>query len=67
MNKKGFMMAELIVVSSIVLVVLVGMYASYNKIYSAYTTRISYHDVTMLYRLGYYRDILRSNKILNDM
>ena len=67
MNKKGFMMAELIVVSSIILVVLVGMYASYNKIYSAYTTRISYHDVTMLYRLGYYRDILKSNNILNDM
>ena len=67
MNKKGFMMAELVVVASIVLVVLVGMYTSYNKIFSAYNTRISYYDVNTLYRLGYYRDILRSNKILNDM
>ena len=37
-------MAELIVVSAIVLVVLGTFYVSYNKIYSAYQTRIDYHD-----------------------
>lgn len=62
MNKKGFMMAELVVVSAIVLVTLVAMYTSYNKIYSAYKTRLGYYDVTTLYRLGYYRDILKENK-----
>lgn len=64
MNRKGFMMAELVVVSAIVLVTLVGLYASYNKIYSVYKTRTRYYDVTTLYRLGYYRDILRTNNIL---
>lgn len=67
MNKKGFMMAELIVVSSIVLVTLVALYTSYNKIYSVYKTRLGYYDVTTLYRLGYYRDILVENNILPNV
>lgn len=66
MNKKGFMMAELIVVSSIVLVTLVGLYTSYNKIYSIYKTRITYYDVATLYRLGYYRDVLIEDKVDDD-
>lgn len=67
MNKKGFMMAELVVVSAVVLVTLVGLYVSYNKIYSTYKTRIRYYDVVTLYRLGYYRDILKVNNVLNDV
>ena len=51
-------MAELIVVSAIVLVVLGTFYVSYNKIYSAYQTRIDYHDSNALYRLAYFRDKL---------
>ena len=62
MNKKGFMMAELIVVSSIVLVALVSMYGSFIKIHSAYKTKMSYYDVATLYRLGYYRDVLKEIK-----
>ena len=58
-------MAELIVVSSIVLVSLVSMYGSFIKIHSAYKTKMSYYDVATLYRLGYYRDVLRENKV-ND-
>lgn len=58
MNNKGFMMAEVVVVSAIVLVFLAGLYASYNKIYSIYSSRVDYYDVTTLYKLGYYRDVL---------
>lgn len=64
MNRKGFMMAEVVVVSAIVMIVIVGLYQSYNKIYLAYTTRIKYYDATTLYRLGYYRDILITNNLL---
>lgn len=67
MNRKGFMMAELVVVSSIVLVTLVGLYTSYNKIYSTYKTRLTYYDATTLYRLGYYRDILKENNVLSEV
>lgn len=55
MNNKGFMMAEVVVVASIVLVAMAGLYASYNKIFSIYNQRINYYDVSTLYELGNYR------------
>lgn len=55
MNRKGFMMAEVVVVSSIVLITLVSFYVSYNKIISEYNKRIDYYDVTTLYDLAYVR------------
>jgi hypothetical protein len=52
MNNKGFMMAEVIVVASIILIAMVGLYTSYNKIFSLYNQRIDYYDVTTLYELA---------------
>lgn len=52
MNNKGFMMAEVVVVSSIIIVTLVGLYTSYNKILSLYNQRINYYDINTLYELG---------------
>ena len=63
-NKKGFMMAELVVVSAIVLTTLVSLYTSYNKIHSIYKSRVGYYDVTTLYRLGYYRDFMDEYDLL---
>lgn len=56
MNRKGFMMAELVVVSAIVLTTVATFYTSYNKIYSAYKTKLQYYDVTTLYKLASYRN-----------
>ena len=56
MNNKGFMMAEVVVVSSIILITLISFYTSYNKIISAYNQRIDYYDVTTLYKLANIRD-----------
>lgn len=67
MNRRGFMMAEVIVVSAIVLVVLTTLYVSYNKIYSIYSTRLDYYDTVTLNRLGYYRDILIENDKINEI
>ena len=36
MNNKGFMMAEVVVVSAVIIVTLVTLYVSYNKIFSLY-------------------------------
>ena len=54
MNKKGFMMAELVVVSSIIVITLTGLYISYNKIITSYRQIISYYDIGFYYKLGYY-------------
>lgn len=56
MNNKGFMMAEVVVVSAIVMVTLVAIYVSYNKIFTLYNQRIDYYDATTLYKLGEIRD-----------
>ena len=66
LNKKGFMMAELVIVSAIILVTLVSLYTSYNKIYSIYKSRVDYYDVATLYRVGYYRDILNEYDLMDD-
>ena len=65
MNNKGFMMAEVIVVSAIVLTLLSSVYVNYNKLYGLYSSRIDYYDVVTLYRLGYYRDYLIENNTMN--
>ena len=49
-------MAELVVVSAIVLTTVATFYTSYNKIYSAYKTKLQYYDVTTLYKLASYRN-----------
>ena len=57
-NNKGFMMAEVVVVSAIALIALGTLYVSYNKIYSSYVTRINYNDMKALNRLVFFRDLL---------
>lgn len=56
MNNKGFMMAEVVVVSAIIMVTLVGIYISYNKILSVYNQRVDYYDTKTLYKLAEIRD-----------
>ena len=56
MNNKGFMMAEVVVVSAIVMLTLVAIYLSYNKIFTTYNQRLDYYDITTLYRLAEIRD-----------
>lgn len=56
MNNKGFMMAEVVVVSSIIIVVLVALYTSCNKIIAMHNERIDYYDVATLYELATIRD-----------
>ena len=51
MNNKGFMMAEVVVVSAVILVTLTGLYVSYGKILSQYNRIINYYDVRTLYEL----------------
>ena len=58
MKSKGFMMAEVVVVSAIALVGMVVLYGSYNKIYSKYMERISYNDMKAMNRAIFYRDYL---------
>lgn len=56
LNNKGFMMAEVVVVSAVILIAMTTFYVSYNKIISLYDERINYYDVATLYELASIRD-----------
>ena len=67
LNKKGFMMAEVVVVSAVVIIFLASVYVSYNQIYGKYKSRVTYYDSVALYQLAYYRDSLIDNNKLVDL
>ena len=49
LNNKGFMMAEVVVVSTIICTVLVTLYISITRITNLYELRNKYHDINALY------------------
>ena len=44
-KSKGFMLAEVVVTSTVVLTALVGLYTTYNKLYNQYKIRETYYDI----------------------
>lgn len=66
MNKKGFMMAELVVVASIIVISLSTLYISYNRLITSYRRVINYYDVGLLYKLGYQYQRLAANSLLES-
>lgn len=56
MNNKGFMMAEVVVVSAVILVALSVFYVNYNKLISLYNERLTYYDPATLYSLADFRN-----------
>ena len=51
LSRKGFMLAEVVVVSVVVATVLVTLFAGLNNISSAYRTRNIYYDIELLFHL----------------
>lgn len=48
-NNKGFMLIEVIVTSTIIVTVMIGLYASFNKLYINYNVRNKYNDIDTIY------------------
>lgn len=65
-NNKGFMLAEVIVVSVIVITTLVSLYGSYNNLYKLYTRRSRYYDIDGIYALNsVVRNLINDNDLNN--
>lgn len=60
-GRKGFMLAEVVVVAVVVATVLVTLYAGLSNVSSAYDTRNRYYDVDSLYAAMDINDILIRN------
>ena len=67
LNCKGFMMAEVVVVSVIICTVLVTLYTALVRINNAYDTRNKYYDMNALYFTEEVNDVLIYNKIINKL
>jgi len=61
LNRKGFMLAEVIVVSVVIATVLVTLFTGINNVSNAYSIRNKYYDVDSLFVAMEINDILISN------
>ena len=67
LNNKGFMLAEIIIVSAIIITTVVGLYKGFSNTYTAYETRNSYYDAKTTYALKNFEDFLIDEMILNNI
>ena len=49
MNNKGFMLAEVVIVSTLLLTTMVGLYSGFSNTYKAYEIRNTYYDAKNVY------------------
>lgn len=61
LNKKGFMLAEVVIVAAVVSTVLVFLYIALNRMTLAYNTRNRYYDIDAMYVAMEVNDILIKN------
>ena len=67
-GRKGFMLAEVVVISVVLATVLITLYIGLNNIVSAYETRNRYYDIECLHAAMEMNDILLRNiESLNGM
>ena len=67
LNRKGFMMAEVVVVSVIICTVLVTLYTALARINAAYDTRNRYYDIDTLYFTEEINYSLISSGLINKL
>ena len=60
-NNKGFMLAEVVITSTVVLTSLISLYVTFNKLYKNYEIRSKYYDID-----GYYATKETIEQLLND-
>ena len=66
-NKKGFMLAEVVIVSAILITTLVALYAGFAKVFKAYDERANYYHTNSLYALRNVQDFFVDNMTLNSL
>lgn len=61
LNKKGFMLAEVVIVASVISVVLVSIYISLNRMSMAYEMRNRYYDIDAMQVAMEINDIIKGD------
>jgi len=63
-GRKGFMLAEVVVVAIVIATVLVTLFTGVNNVASAYEVRNRYYDVDSMYAAIEVNEILKRNNVL---
>ena len=66
-NNKGFMLAEVVIVSAVLITTLVSLYAGFAKVYKAYEERSSFFDTDSIYALKSIEDTLIDEGLFNNI
>lgn len=66
-NNKGFMLAEVVIVSAVLITTIVGLYSGFANTYKAYEIRSSYYDAKTVYALKNLEDFLIDEMLLNNI
>lgn len=66
-NNKGFMLAEVVIVSAVLITTLVSLYAGFAKVYKAYEERSSFFDTDSIYALKSIKDTLIDEGLFNNI
>ena len=67
-NNKGFMLAEAVITSTVVLTTLIGLYATFTKLYNAYNIRTTYFDIDGIYAIkGMISHLIDNGEINNKI
>ncbi len=61
LNRKGFMMAEVVIVAAMILIILMSIYTGYSKVYIRYSEILNYYNADGVYKLANIRDKLINN------
>lgn len=64
-NKKGFMLVEVIVTSTVVLTGMILLFSSFNSLFSKYKVREQYHDIDAFFATKEMVDYLFKNNLNN--
>lgn len=65
LNNKGFMLAEVIIVTTVMITSLVGLYKGFSNTYKAYEIKSRYYDTKTIYALKNMENFLIDEMILN--
>ena len=64
-NRKGFMLAELVISATVVISTMLGLYSLYSKLYNKYKEKNSYYSIDAMYATKEIVDVMISNNEFN--
>ena len=67
LSNKGFMLAEVVIVASVISTVLVFLFISINRMSNAYNTRNRYYDIDAMYAAMEVNDYLIRNNLIETI